>query len=486
VLGTVERQTSIFYFAFGQQASLIKDDLLEPIDKLLDDPHLVALVRGALQRRCPRSSATGRIGIAPERLLRCCALKHIKGWSLRELVREIRGSLVYRRFTRFDDKAIPDFSTFSRLFAVLGDDTTRAIHAQIVEIARVEGVVAGKQLRVDSTVVESNVHYPTDSTLLQDGIRVLQRGLKRIAQHCQPGFVRIVDHQRAAKLRVLEIHRAAKSRSDAAADSLKDGYRKLLALSRGVVSCADKVGRGLASGALPIVGDVKKVLAALSQVDHFTPLVKRVIAQAQARVFDGDTHVPNKVLSLFEDHTQVIRKGKPHKPAEFGRIVRIGEVEHGLVSDYDIKDGTPADVSDWMPALSQHLDIFGHAPSVAAGDRGYFSAHNEARSYELGVKKVALPARGRLGDARLRLQKQRWFRRAQRWRAGVESRIATLKHRFGMDRACYKGNSGFKRHVGWSVIANNLVAIARAQLRYSVGDHDEQPRYHRAAARSSQ
>ncbi len=126
-----------------------------------------------------------------------------------------------------------------------------------------------------------------------------------------------------------------------------------------------------------------------------------------------------------------------------------------------------------MPALWQHLDILGQAPSLATGDRGDCSAHNEARAYELGVKKVALPARGRLGDARARLQKQAWFRRAQRWRAGVESRIATLKHRFDMERARYKGDAGFKRHVGWSVIANNLVAIARAQLRCRLGDHDE-------------
>ncbi len=143
MLGSVEQQTSLFYFAFGRQASLIKDDLHEPIDQLLEDPAMVDLVRRALQGRFPRSCATGRTGLAPERLLRCCVLKHIKGWSLRELVRELRGSLVYRRFTRFDDKPIPDFSTFSRLFALLGDDTTRTIHECLVERARLDGVVAG-------------------------------------------------------------------------------------------------------------------------------------------------------------------------------------------------------------------------------------------------------------------------------------------------------------------------------------------------------
>src|SRR5689334_16828880 len=114
MIGTVERQPSLFYAAFGQQASLIKDDLLDPLDALLDDPALVDLVAVSLAGRRPRSSKTGRRGIAPDRLLRCCVLKHLKGWSFRELEREVRSSLVYRRFTRFDQDGIPDFSTFSR------------------------------------------------------------------------------------------------------------------------------------------------------------------------------------------------------------------------------------------------------------------------------------------------------------------------------------------------------------------------------------
>jgi IS5 family transposase len=211
MLSTVARQPSVFYPAFGRQASLIKDDLLDPIDALLDDPVLIEIVRDAQASRYPNSRTTGRYPIAPDRLVRCCALKHIKAWSFRELERELRNGLVYRRFTRFDEDSIPDFSTFSRNFGLLGPEVTEKIHAHVVAKARTERVAHGRKLRTDTTVVESNVHYPQDSTLLQDGVRVLTRSVKRIAQECLDGSVKIVDHACSVQRRVLEIHRAAKS-----------------------------------------------------------------------------------------------------------------------------------------------------------------------------------------------------------------------------------------------------------------------------------
>lgn len=208
---------------FDREAALIKDDLLEPIDRLLDDVDLIELVREAQAKRAPAARTMGRKTIAPDRLLRCCALKHIKNWSFRELERELRGSLVYRHFTRFDEQRIPDFCTFSRNFAVLGPDVTRQIHDRIVRLARQADVAPGKKLRTDTTVVETNVHYPTDSTLLQDGIRVLTRAVKRIAAECA-GDAAIVDHRRAAQRRVLEIHRAARSFTEASRERFEESY----------------------------------------------------------------------------------------------------------------------------------------------------------------------------------------------------------------------------------------------------------------------
>src|SRR5215212_9711765 len=399
MIGRLHRQSSLFYVAFHREASLIKDDLLEPLDALLEDEELIELVREALGRRRPQSRTRGRCGIAPDRLLRCCVLKQLKGWSLRELEREVRGSLVYRRFTRFDQDPIPNYSNFSRAFAALGEDITGQIHA------------------------------------------------------------------RAAKHRVLEIRRAAKSFTEGCQEQMKASYGKLVGLTRGVFRQAEQVCEQVLHGTLPVVGNVQRVLTHVHKLEHFAPLVKKVIDQTQARVFGGDTHVQGKILSLFEEHTQVIRKGKAHKPTEFGRLVQIDEVENGIVSHYEVKDGNPSDEQAWEPALAHHKAIFGHAPRMATADRGFSSASNERAARDMGVQQVALPVRGRRSSKRATIEKQRWFQRALRWRGGIEARIGTLKHRFGMARARFKGETGFKRYVGWSIIAHNLVSIARARVR---------------------
>ena len=149
MIGAITRQTSLFYVNFGKQAELIKDGLLEPVDTLLDDTEMVELVHQSLAQRYPLSKRTGRTGIAPDRLLRSCVLKHIKGWSFRDLEREVRSNLLYRRFTRFDDAPIPDYTTFSRNLALLSPELTEKIHARVVGIAREEGVARGRKLRTD-------------------------------------------------------------------------------------------------------------------------------------------------------------------------------------------------------------------------------------------------------------------------------------------------------------------------------------------------
>ena len=460
MIGQTQRQSSLFFAAFGREAARIRDETLEAIEELIDDT-LVLLVRAKLETRFPQSGRTGRPGIAPDRLLRCCILKHVKGWSFRELEQELRCSLVYRRFTRFDADPTPTYSTLSRVFGLLGKEVAEAIHRAVVGKARATRVAKGRKLRTDTTVVESNVHYPTDSSLLADGVRVLTRHVDGIAKNCRAGSIKVRQRKRAVQRRVLEINRAAKSAAEPSRERLKSSYRKLLVIARSVARLGERVSDGLKKQALPIVGDAVAVLANWLALDHYLPLMKKVIEQATLRVFGGDTHVPEKVLSLFEPHTVAIRKGKAHKPTEFGRLVRIDEVENNIVSNYEVLVGNPADTNAWPAALSQHQWVFGRPPHMATADRGYFSAKNEADAIEQGVQRVALPARGHLSKKRAALQKTRWFRRALRWRAGIEARISTLKHPFSMARAFYKGEDGFARYVGWCVITHNLVSLGR-------------------------
>ena len=463
VIGSLHRQASLFSYAFFKETVAISDPTLDGIDVWLDDPELLALSARVLAKRAPQSTKTGRPGIAPDRLLRCVVLKHLKGWSFREMEWELRTNLLYRRFTRFYEDPIPSFSNLSRAFALFGDEGTAQIHARIVQRAHAAQVVAGRKLRTDTTAVETNIHYPTDSSLLADSLRVLTRSLQRIAQGCHGVPLEVVDHARAAKRRVLEICRAAKSFTEVSKQQMQSSYHQLIALTRRVATQATDVLENLQKGELVARSEAfVQVLRAESCVQHYLPLVEKVIAQSEARIYLGETRHPDKILSLFEPHSVVIRKGKAHLPNEFGRLIRVDEVEHGLVSHYAIAAGNPCDQQQWEPALQAHLENFGQAPRLAAADRGFWNVNNEKLAADLGVKQVVLPGRGRLSESRRQRQKQRWFRRGQGWRAGIEARISTLKHRFGMRRAFYRGEAGFARYVGWSVIAHNLVALNRA------------------------
>jgi IS5 family transposase len=230
MLASTRHQSWLFYLPLAKQASLLKDDLLDPVDLLLDDPELVELVRNCLAVRYPASTRTGRTGMAPDRLLRCCVLKHLKGWSFRGLERELRSNLIYRRFTHFDAEVTPDYSSFSRLFALLGPSVTKKIHQRVVGLAREQGVAQGRKLRTDTTAVEANIHYPRDSTLLGDGIRVLSRSLQRIAAQCKSGTLSVANHGRAVKYRLFEISRAARSLTKAGQQRMRNSYQKLVAL----------------------------------------------------------------------------------------------------------------------------------------------------------------------------------------------------------------------------------------------------------------
>jgi IS5 family transposase len=265
---------------------------------------------------------------------------------------------------------------------------------------------------------------------------------------------------------VLEIGRAARTFTQAGQAQFKQSYKKLIGLTRGVKLQASAVLKALKDHQLVARQDAFfQVVAAEASLQHYLPLVEKVLTQSQARIFQAQTRHPEKILSLFEPHSMVIRKGKAHKPNEFGRLVRIDEVENGLVSNYAVAPGNLCDQHQWVPTLEAHVELFGQAPRLAAADRGFWSSANEKAAIQLGVQQVVLPACGRLSPSRAARQKQRWFRRGQGWRAGIEARLSTLKHRFGMERALYKGEIGFERHVGWCIIAHNLVAMSRARLK---------------------
>ena len=319
MIGKTVRPASLFAFAFFKEAAAITDPMLDAVDRLLEDPALLTLSTQALASRWAGSNQVGREGIAPDRLLRCVVLKHIKGWSYRQLHRELRASLLYRRFTRFYEDPIPDFSNLCRAFALFGKEGTQQLHQRIVQQAQEAAIIAGKKLRTDTTAVETNIHHPTDTSLLADSLRVMNRYLQRIAQGCHESEPRIVDHARAAKYRVLEIGRAARTFTQAGQEQLKQSYKKLIGLTQGVRAQAGAVLKALQDGQLVARHEAFfKVVAAEASLQHYLPLVEKVITQSRARIFQAQTRHPDKILSLFEPHSVVIRKGKLISPMNLG------------------------------------------------------------------------------------------------------------------------------------------------------------------------
>jgi IS5 family transposase len=432
---------------------------LRKIDTLLEDEAVIDTVAQAMEARWPQSRRRGRLGTPAEVVLRMLILKHLFDWSYDDLEHEVRANLVYRAFTRIDAGDVPDAKTILKIARALGPEVIEQLHRRVVDVATRAGVTHGRRFRIDTTVVETNVHYPTDSSLLQDGVRVLTRTMQRASAALGDAPGRVRNRLRSVGRRVLVIGRQA--RSPETRDALVRSYRQLMATTRAVVRDATtmvrRINQRLRTASRSGATTLRQARQRLQQMQ---PLVTRILDQTRARVLGGDTHVPDKVLSVFEPHTEAIRKGKIAKPTEFGKLVTIQESEHQIITAYEVHNRRPPDMTLWTPALDRHIAIFNRPPDIAAADRGFGSAGNEAAAIARGVRRVILPRTGRKTPARRAHERQRWFRRGQRWRVGSEGRISVIKRRHGLRRSRYRGADGTARWVGLGVIANNLMSTA--------------------------
>lgn len=443
-------------------------DLWEPwmraADRLLDDETLIATVHAALHTRRAHSATRGRTGTPAEIVLRLLVLKHVRHWSYAVVEREVRTNLVYRTFTRIGGGKVPDAKTMGKWGPVVGPAVVAQLHERLVAIARAEGVVEGRRMRVDTTVVETNIHYPTDSSLLGDGVRVLTRTMKKVTAIAGAVGATLRDRRRSVTRRLIEIGRIARSRGGQRQEKLTRAYQQLFVATRRVVGQATRFSREIGAGVKRAADGLQQAaLDGLRQeLDTFVPRIQQVLRQARARILDGDTHVEGKLLSLFEPSTEVIRKGKAGKPNEFGKMVKLQEAEQQIITHYVVYDQRPSDSDLMIPAIEAHEQVFGRVPRVVAGDAGFYSQANADAAHAKGVVRVCVPNRSTKSPARKREQKTRWFKAGQKWRTGCEGRISVLKRRHGLHRSRYKGEDGMKRWVGLGVIADNLINIGRA------------------------
>lgn len=450
-------QRSLFEAAVGSVEEFL-DAPLTRLDALLDDEALVATVVERLAQRWPQSRGRGRPGTPADVALRLLVLQRLRGWTFDETEREVRLSLAYRWVTHVYMGRVPDAKTILRLSQVIGDDGIRTLHARIVAMGIQELRLQGRRARVDTTVVETNIHYPTDSTLLRDGVRVLTRTVQRLIAAAGTPGLHLRNRLRAVNRRVRDIGRASLGRATEGRARLQQGYRRLLALTGGTLREARRVQQQLTETPprLASAAAQRVVQRALAVLATFLPRVEQVIAQTRARVWGGDTHYPDKLLSLFEPHTEAIRKGKAAKPTEFGHLVTVQEVEQGLVVDYEVYEHRPADSALLLPAVEHHQTLFHRAPQLLAADAGFWSGKNRQAAEDAGVKHVCVPATGRPSKTQHERQHQRWFRRGQRWRTGSEGRVSVLKRRDGLARCRYRQFHGIQRWTGWGILAHNV------------------------------
>jgi IS5 family transposase len=466
----IEVRRAQLTFAEGfiaEEVSDLWEDWMRPADQVLDDEQLLSTVYEALAKRCPKSRTRGRLGTPAEVVLRLLLLKHIRNWSYEVVEREVRANLVYRSFTRIGGGKVPDDTVMNKWALTLGPEVIEDLHKRLVTIAQEKKVVEGRKMRVDTTVVEANIHYPTDSSLLGDGVRVLTRAMKRITTIAGNVGAKLRDRSRSVKYRILEIGRAARSKGGTGKEKLQQGYRKLLEATSRVVGQAKRFSREIASG-VKKSSDVFQQAAMerlRKELDTMAPRVQQVMQQTRARVLGGDTHVDGKLVSIFEPSTEVIRKGKASKPTEFGKMVKIQEAENQMIICYEVFEKRPSDSALLVPAIESHEEQLGRVPNLVAADAAFYSASNEKTAHEKGVKRVCIPNRNTKSTDRKKEQKKPWFRDGQKWRTGCEGRISVMKRRHGLNRCRDKGDRGMQRWVGLGVIGDNLINIGRVLAR---------------------
>ena len=456
----VDRYDPVNLFELVPKLKLEMEPELAELDVLLDDDELFAPVKADLFQRHPNSGRLGRHSTPVEVILRMLLVKKLYGWSYEQTERFVCDSIVLRQFCRLYLESAPDDTTLIRWANPIGAPTLAALNDRAVELARrsrsPEAASSGPTARWSKPT--STIPPTTPSS--PDGVRVISRLVGR-AKDLIP---RSVPHRPKGSLSGTapvaprdwrtRSRKMALRRTQEAKATYQAAYERLVEVAKASIKQAEQV--------RSMLEDVPSAPKILEEISHFAGLLERVVSQAHRRVLEGE-QVParEKLLSIFEEHTAVIRRGKARKQTEFGRKVWLSEVDGGIVSGFRILEGNAGDEAQLEPALEDHLRLFGKVPELVAADRNVHSKENEQIAKEMGVKKVCLPKAGKKSTERQEHERQRWYKRARRFRAGIEGRISVMKRREYLGRCRDRGEEGFGRWVGWGVLTANLDTIAQ-------------------------
>lgn len=395
---------------------------------------------------------TGARGLTGDQVLRILIVKQMNGFSYDELAFHLADSVTYRSFCGLSPlEKTPARSTLAENLKKLTQETLEAVHREIVKYAAGIGVERGRRVRIDATVTETNIHEPSDSSLLFDGVRVLTRLFGEARELF--GFTQWSDHTKRAKRRMLD---AQRTRSRTARTR---AYEDLLKVTRWCLEYGD---RAVAYVGASTGGNGARAVALRGEIGYYAGLLRRVISQTERRIFEGES-VPaeDKVVSLFEPHTDIIRKDG--RDTFFGHKIYLAGGASGLITDCFIARGNPADSSMALPMLRRQREIYGRPPRQAAFDGGFAATDNVRNAKALGVTDVCFHKKR--GIKITDMVRSSWvYKRLRDFRAGIEGVISFLKRAFGLGRCTWRGAASFGTYVMASVVSANLLMLARQSL----------------------
>ncbi len=415
------------------------------LDKLPKAAECVArdLVKGT------EATKAGRAGMSGEQVLRVALLKQMQGFSYEQLAFHLADSPTFRAFCRIGllDQA-PKKSTLADNIKRVKPETLEQVNQLIIGHAKKKGVENGKKVRIDSTVIDSNIHHPLDSNLLFDVVRVLTRILRSARDMSE--LIKFSDHTKRAKRRMLDVINA---RNMAHRVPI---YRELVQITRWTMEYA--------AHAAPILRGLPGLAAwaAEDSLQHYLELGKKVVDQTERRVFHEES-VPaaEKLVSIFEPHTDVIVKDR--RETLYGHKVFLNVGSSGLIIDMLMERGNPADATRAIPMLERHRELMGKAPLQAAFDAGFTSTANIANARQLGVKDASFARKGTI-EVLEGVREPKQHKKLQRFRAGVEGIISFTKRCFGFDRCTWRGYQSFQAYAWASVLSTNLLLLARQTM----------------------
>jgi transposase, IS5 family len=405
-----------------------------------------------------------RFRFTTEHVLRLLLVQSLEGLSLRQTVVRVDDSPVLRQFVRIGTRPMMDFTTLDKLKNALRPETWKEINTALARQAVAEKRITGERLRLDTTAVETNIHWPTDSSLLWDGYRVLARLIERAraVDGAAVGSGRV--HLRRAKREALAITRRA-AKKGKKPRSLQRAYRRLLGRVERMGDWAASVAYGLGEGIESrrySEWEHAQAEVLVEEIAHFHELAGRVVDQARRRVLHGES-VPNdeKLFSLFEPHTELLKRGKAGHEIEFGHMIQIQQVEQKFITDYQVYDRKPVEHALLPAALAQHRELFGTDPKELSADKGYYESMAALRALERKVKVVSIAKKGPRTPEETERERDPLFRHAQAFRAGVEGTISFLKRVLRLARCFNKSWAHYVATVGQTIFAHNLLQLAR-------------------------